>query len=52
LEDNLGAIDVKLGDTEIESLDQMTAPPKLYPGWFNADTVDIKHKEALRPLGL
>lgn len=50
LEDNLGAIDVQLSEAEIELLDQTTVPPKLYPGWFTADTIDIKHKEALAPL--
>ena len=47
LEDNLGAMDVKLLDSEIAALDQMTAPPVQYPEWFTALTVDPKHKEAL-----
>lgn len=47
LEDNLKAIDVKLLDSEIAALDQMTAPPVQYPGWFTAITTDPKQKEAL-----
>ena len=47
LEDNLGALDVKLLESEIATLDQMTAPPLQYPGWFTAVTTDPKHKEAL-----
>ncbi len=45
LEDNLGAIDVKLSDSQIAALDQITAPPSLYPNWFNSNMVDDKHKE-------
>ena len=45
LEDNLGAIDVKLSGSQIAALDQLTAPPSLYPNWFNANMVDDKHKE-------
>jgi aryl-alcohol dehydrogenase-like predicted oxidoreductase len=47
LEDNLGAMDVKLLESEIAVLDQMTAPPVQYPEWFTAVTTDPKHKEAL-----
>jgi aryl-alcohol dehydrogenase-like predicted oxidoreductase len=47
LEDNLQAMDVKLLDSEVAALDQMTAPPAQYPEWFTALTVDPKHKEAL-----
>jgi aryl-alcohol dehydrogenase-like predicted oxidoreductase len=47
LEDNLRAADVKLPDAELAELDTITAPKPLYPGWFNASTTDIKHKEAL-----
>ena len=45
LQDNLGAIDVKLSDSQIAALDQITAPPSLYPNWFNTNMVDDKHKE-------
>jgi len=47
LEDNLQAIDVKLLESEIAALDQMTAPPVQYPAWFMAATTDPKHKDAL-----
>ena len=47
LEDNLQAIEVKLLDSEIATLDEMTAPPVQYPAWFTAATTDPKHKEAL-----
>jgi aryl-alcohol dehydrogenase-like predicted oxidoreductase len=47
LEDNLQAMDVKLLDSEVAALDQMTAPPVQYPEWFTALTVDPNHKEAL-----
>ena len=40
-----GAIDVKLSDSQIAALDQITAPPSLYPNWFNTNMVDDKHKE-------
>jgi hypothetical protein len=40
-------MDVKLLDSEIAALDQMTAPPMQYPGWFIDGLVDPKHKEAL-----
>jgi aryl-alcohol dehydrogenase-like predicted oxidoreductase len=45
LEGNLGAIAVKLSDSQIAALDQITAPPSLYPNWFNTNMVDDKHKE-------
>jgi aryl-alcohol dehydrogenase-like predicted oxidoreductase len=47
LEDNLQAVDVKLLDSEIAALDQMTAPPVQYPAWFTALTTDPTHKDAL-----
>ena len=47
LEDNLQAMDVKLLDSEVAALDQITAPPVQYPNWFTAATTDPKHKEAL-----
>ena len=47
LEDNLQAMDVKLLDSEVAALDQITAPPVQYPEWFTAATTDPKHKEAL-----
>jgi aryl-alcohol dehydrogenase-like predicted oxidoreductase len=46
LEDNLQAIDMKLLDFEIASLDEMTAPPIQYPAWFTEKTADPVHKRA------
>ena len=40
-------MDVKLLESEIAALDQMTAPPAQYPAWFTAAMTDPKHKEAL-----
>lgn len=36
LEDNLGAVDVKLSDDELERLDKVSALPPEYPGWMIA----------------
>jgi len=47
LEDNLKSADLKLSEAETSELDAMTVPAPLYPNWFNAMTVDAKHKEAL-----
>ena len=47
LEDNLQAMELKLLDSEIAALDQMTAPPVQYPGWFIARLTDPKQQEAL-----
>ncbi|GAA1828019.1 aldo/keto reductase [Pseudonocardia ailaonensis] len=34
LTDNLGAVDLALTPAEIESLDKITTPPPIYPGWI------------------
>ena len=47
LEDNLGALKVKLSADETAELDKATAPPVQYPNWFSERTVDVQHKEAL-----
>jgi hypothetical protein len=47
LEDNLQAMEVKLLDAEIAALDQITAPPVQYPGWFIAKVTDPKQQDAL-----
>jgi hypothetical protein len=47
LEDNLQAMEAKLLDAEIAALDQITAPPPQYPGWFIAKVTDPKQQEAL-----
>ena len=35
LEDNLGAVDVKLSHAEMAELDEATTPSQVYPNWFN-----------------
>jgi len=47
LEDNLGAVDKALSAEEIAALDEITAPPAIYPNWFNETTVDLQHRDAL-----
>lgn len=47
LEDNLQAMDVKLLDSEIAALDQITSPPVQYPAWFTTATTDPVQREAL-----
>jgi aryl-alcohol dehydrogenase-like predicted oxidoreductase len=47
LEDNLRAVDVKLLESEIAMLDEMTAPSAQYPAWFTEKTTDPVQKEAL-----
>jgi aryl-alcohol dehydrogenase-like predicted oxidoreductase len=49
LEDNLRAMDAQLSADEIAMLDEITAPPALYPRWFNESTIDLQHREALGP---
>jgi aryl-alcohol dehydrogenase-like predicted oxidoreductase len=49
LEDNLRAIDATLSASELAALDEITAPPALYPRWFNESTIDLQHREALGP---
>jgi aryl-alcohol dehydrogenase-like predicted oxidoreductase len=47
LEDNLGALKVRLTDAEMADLDERTALPVQYPNWFSERTIDVAHKEAL-----
>ena len=47
LEDNLGAIAVKLSEAEIAELDQATVLPEVYPNWF---TDRIAVDQALLPV--
>lgn len=47
LEDNLGAMNVKLTSEELAELDAQTAPIPQYPGWFSERTVDPVHKQAI-----
>ena len=36
---------MKLSDSQIAALDQITVSPNLYPNWFNANLIDARHKE-------
>jgi len=47
LEDNLGAIDVKLSAEEIAELDALTPPPPVYPNWFIDKMTDQVTAEAI-----
>ena len=47
LEDNLGAMNVQLSESELRELDDMTAPAPIYPNWFSARVADVPVKEAL-----
>jgi len=47
LQDNLGALKVKLTESELKQLDEWTEPPVQYPNWFSERTIDATHKEAL-----
>lgn len=47
LQDNLGAADLLLVATDLERLDQLTAPPPLYPGWMQPMGWDAQIKAAL-----
>jgi aryl-alcohol dehydrogenase-like predicted oxidoreductase len=51
LEDNLGAIDVKLSAREIAELDAATAPLPVYPNWFIDQMADRPLLEALATQG-
>ena len=48
LEDNLGAINVKLSPAEIAALDAATPLTPVYPNWFNDNLADQPLKNALR----
>ena len=47
LEDNLKAVEVNLTPEEIETLDAITAPQTIYPGWMQPMGNDPKITEAL-----
>ena len=47
LEDNLGAVNVKLSKEEVSELDALTAPPSMYPQWFVERFADQAAKQAL-----
>jgi len=48
LEDNLGAVNVKLAADQMTQLDELTAPAALYPHWFVARVQDAPVMEALQ----
>jgi aryl-alcohol dehydrogenase-like predicted oxidoreductase len=47
LDDNVGAVEVKLSADDLAKLDAATKPALLYPNWFNERVVDAKAYEAL-----
>ena len=47
LEENLGAVNVKLTAEQLTELDQLTAPTAIYPSWFGNRVVDVPVKDAL-----
>jgi hypothetical protein len=47
LQDNLGAAALELSTDEITTLDTMTKPQALYPGWLNAYLFDEQVRDAL-----
>ena len=48
LQDNLGAINVKLTAEELQQLSETTAPAVQYPNWYNQNYGDKQVEEALR----
>ena len=46
LADNLGAADLVLADEERARLDELSAPPLLYPYWHQAKTASDRLGEA------
>lgn len=47
LDDNLGAAALRLTKQELATLDEITAPAPIYPGFFNARVVDEPLRQAL-----
>ena len=47
LEDNLGAANLALFAEEVAELDKLTAPPPLYPQWFQTFATDSAVRDAL-----
>jgi aryl-alcohol dehydrogenase-like predicted oxidoreductase len=47
LDDNLGAAEVKLSGEEVAELEKLTAPPSVYPNWFQEKTLDTQVRDAL-----
>ncbi len=42
LDDNLGAVDLKLSAAQLERLDDVSATPARYPGWMNARQMETR----------
>jgi aryl-alcohol dehydrogenase-like predicted oxidoreductase len=47
LEDNLGAVNVRLSEHDLRELDEVSAPTPFYPNWFSARVDDAPVKDAL-----
>ena len=47
LEDNLGAVKLHLTEQDLRELDEITAPPLIYPNWFSTRVADAPVQEAL-----
>jgi aryl-alcohol dehydrogenase-like predicted oxidoreductase len=47
LDDNLGAVDLRLSAAELAVLDQATQPVPVYPNWFNENLIDEPSRKAL-----
>ncbi len=47
LDDNLGALKLRLSEQDLRELDEISAPTPMYPNWFSAMIVDVPVKEAL-----
>lgn len=47
LDDNLGALEVKLSGAELKELDELTKPASVYPNWFQERTGDPEVGKAL-----
>ena len=47
LEDNLGALNLRLSADELANLDEITKPQLIYPNWFHSATLDEKLATAL-----
>ena len=51
LEENLGALEIRLSQEEMAELDRLSAAPPVYPNWFNQNIRDTRAAEALGESG-
>jgi aryl-alcohol dehydrogenase-like predicted oxidoreductase len=51
LEDNLGAVNLRLSEQDLRELDEISAPTPIYPNWFSSRVVDVPVKDALAASG-